>query len=267
MFQTVRFLPWAMIVLTVCACASSVPPSRLAQYVGPRATIEQATLPSLPPRSARAGLVLITDRTAPDAAPGLPDEAVNRLADTLQRDLNGALPLVIERVIPSESIGLPASSEQWRDIGKQQGLDYLMVLVASSTEQEYPLTIFLGWTTHSQPGLRRDNWSLLEAALVDLKTGETVLRAEGRGWATLDRPMAPGINQWYPVIWLRPQDPARRIWPPTYEGAPTTLRVVAMNQAATRLILTFQEAWIVKRERELQMAHEPSSETTARSFL
>ena len=25
--------------------------------------------------------------------------------------------------------------------------------------------------------------------------------------ATLDSPTAPGINQWYPVIYLRPQDP------------------------------------------------------------
>ncbi|MEK6526744.1 MAG: hypothetical protein AABZ22_07715, partial [Nitrospirota bacterium] len=66
--------------------------------------------------------------------------------------------------------------------------------VVSSTEQEYPLMVFLGWHSHSQPGLRRDNWSLIEVALVDVKSGRSLLRAEGRGWATLDRLMAPGIN-------------------------------------------------------------------------
>ena len=36
--------------------------------------------------------------------------------------------------------------------------------------------------------------------------------------ATLDRPTAPGISQWYPVIYLRPQEPERRLWPPNYGG-------------------------------------------------
>jgi hypothetical protein len=60
----------------------------------------------------------------------------------------------------------------------------------------------------------------------------------------LDRPTAPGINQWYPVIYLRPQDPERRIWPPTYEGAPNTLRVVSFDDAAKRMTLNLQKAWI-----------------------
>jgi hypothetical protein len=77
------------------------------------------------------------------------------------------------------------------------------------------------------------------------------MQAEGRGWATLDRAAAPGINQWYPVIWLRPQDPHRRIWPPTDSAAPVTLRVVAFDEAAKRLILNLQEAWIHQRQTEL----------------
>jgi hypothetical protein len=86
---------------------------------------------------------------------------------------------------------------------------------------------------------------------LDVESGQILLRAEGRAWATLDRPTAPGINQWYPVIYLRPQDPERRIWPPTYEGAPITLRVVSMTRAANRLALNFQQAWIDKRATEI----------------
>jgi hypothetical protein len=124
----------------------------------------------------------------------------------------------------------------------------LVVVVLSSTEQEYPVTLFLGWTTHAQPGFRRDNWSLLEFALLDLKNNVTLMQAEGRGWATLDRPSAPGISQWYPVIYLRPQDPERRIWPPTYEGAPNTLRVVSFDQAEKRLALKLQNSWVGQLE-------------------
>jgi hypothetical protein len=53
------------------------------------------------------------------------------------------------------------------------------------------------------------------------------------------------------VIYLRPQDPERRIWPPSYEDAPITLRVVSMTYAAKRLALNFQEAWIDKRQTEV----------------
>jgi hypothetical protein len=130
------------------------------------------------------------------------------------------------------------------ELGRQRGVDHLALVIVSSTEREYPVTLFLGWTAHAQPGLRRDNWSLLEFALLDLKQGKTLIRAEGRGWATLDWPTAPGINQWYPVIYLRPQDPERRIWPPTYEGAPNTLRVVSFDQAQKRLLLGLQESWL-----------------------
>ena len=69
--------------------------------------------------------------------------------------------------------------------------------------------------------------------------------------ATLDSPTAPGISQWYAVIYLRPQDPERRIWPPSYEGAPVTLRVVSMEQAAKRLAGNLQRAWVEQRELEL----------------
>ena len=105
------------------------------------------------------------------------------------------------------------------------------------------MTLLGGLTTHAQPGFRRDNWSLLEFALLDLKHNQILMQAEGRGWATLDRPSAPGINQWYPAVFLRPQD-ERRIWPPTYEGAPNTLRVVSFEQAAKRLLLQLQNSWL-----------------------
>lgn len=119
------------------------------------------------------------------------------------------------------------------------------------------MTLFLGLTTHAQPGFRRDNWSLLEFALLDLQHNQTLMRAEERGWATLDRPSAPGINQWYPAVYLRPQD-QRRIWPPTYEGAPNTLRVVSYEQAATRLVLKLRHYWLRVLESEA-MARKSSS--------
>ncbi len=230
--------------VVMAACASQVPPSRLGDYLALDKQSETESLLAIDQRPLVAGLVLISDTAAAKAAPNLPAEGMARLGEDLVQDIGHVLPVVIKEVIPVEGVNsLEGNRVRFSELAKQHGLDYLVVVVASSTEQEYPVTLFLGWTTHSQPGYRRDNWSLLEFVLLDVKRGQTLLHAEARGWATLDRPTAPGINQWYPVVYLRPQDPERRFWPPTYEGAPNTLRVVSFNQAAKRLMVKLENEW------------------------
>jgi hypothetical protein len=205
---------------------------------------------SLPPGPIHAGLLVVADTSRREAV-ALPDELLNRLAETLRQQLSDLTPIVLDKIIPAQGVRPEGDLNQFRELGKQYGVNYLVVVVASAVEQEYPITVFLGWVTHAQPGLRRDNWTLLETALLALNTGQVILRAEGSGFATLDRSTAPGINQWYPVIWLRPQDPDRRYFPPNYDSAPITLRGISMNEAAKRLVLYFQKAWTQKRQYEL----------------
>jgi hypothetical protein len=233
--------------LVLAACMADVPPSRITDYMG---TSGNGVAEPPPPQAIQAGLVVIPDASAPDASPVLPDEALQRMAESLSQEISQNLPIRISKIIAPEGLRPIAGGDpdQFAEFGRKHGVDYLVVVVASSTEQEYPMMVFLGWTAHQQPGLRRDNWSLLEAAVVDVKAAQSLTRAEGRGWATLDRPTAPGINQWYPVVWLRPMEPSRRYWPPTYEGAPNTLRVIAMQDASKRLILNLRKAWSEKRQ-------------------
>lgn len=254
----VRVISGLLGAVLVTACASAVPPSRLGDYVSAERQVSEEALTRIEQRPLKAGLVLVSDTAEAGAAPNLPDEAFVRLGETLKQDISRAIPVTITEVLPAESIRPQPNGDwaQFADLGRQRGLDYLVVVVLSSTEQEYPVTLFLGWTTHAQPGLRRDNWSLLEFALLDLKNNVPLLKAEGRGWATLDWPTAPGINQWYPVVYLRPQDPERRIWPPTYEGAPNTLRVVSFDQAEKRLALKLQNSYIGQLQ---AMAERPAS--------
>jgi hypothetical protein len=242
------------ILLALSACASSIPPNRIERYMGPGVAGAATVTEPLPEVPFRTGLVLVPDTTAPGAAPALPDEALSQMAEAMRDQLGKALRLHIEQTLPNDGIRPVNDEAQFIALGRRYGLDYLLVAVASSTEQEYPWTVFLGWTSASQPGLRRDNWSLAEAVLLDVKTGQVLLRAEGRGWATLDRPTAAGIDQWYPVIWKRPQEPNWRWWPPSYDSAPHTLRVIAMQEAVKRLVLNMQDAWIEKRRAELARA-------------
>ncbi len=254
----VRVISGLLGAVLVTACAARVPPSRLGDYVSAERQVSEEALTQIEQRPLRAGLVLVSDTAEAGAAPNLPDEAFVRLGETLKQDISRAIPVTMTEGLPAESIRPQPNGDwaQFADLGRQRGLDYLVVVVLSSTEQEYPVTLFLGWTTHAQPGLRRDNWSLLEFALLDLKNNVPLLKAEGRGWATLDWPTAPGINQWYPVVYLRPQDPERRIWPPTYEGAPNTLRVVSFDQAEKRLALKLQNSYIGQLQ---AMAERPAS--------
>ena len=235
----------------VVSCAFAIPPARMGDYVSSEHQAGDEALARIKQRPLQAGLVVVSDTAEPGAALNLPEEALVRLGESLQRDLGRAIPVAIKEMIPAGHIR-PQPHGDWAqlaELGQQRGLDYLAVVVVSSTEQEYPVTLFLGWTTHAQPGFRRDNWSLLEFALLDLKHNQTLMQAEGRGWATLDRPSAPGIDQWYPAVYLRPQE-ERRIWPPTYEGAPNTLRVVSCEQAAKRLVLKLQHSWLGVLESE-----------------
>lgn len=244
--QTSSSLVLLLPLLGPAACAAPQPPSQLTRYVGPQTAADE---PLPDQRPLRAGLVLVYDRSGPEAGADFPDQALVQMAEALRHELS-QYPLMIERVMPPAPDRIQPGSDprQWMTPGQRPGLDYLMVVVASATEQEYPLHLPVGGTTHVVPGLRRDNWSLAEAALLDARTGRALVTAEGRGWATLDRPTTPDINQWYPVIWKRPLDPNWRWWPPTYESAPYTLRVIAMREAVKRLVVNFQDAWLQKRD-------------------
>ena len=253
--ETLRACSLMMIVLVLVGCAAATPPSRLGQYVSVASTEGAAQrLPTS--RPVRAALVVLADRPAPESPAVIPEAAQDRLAGMLGELISQGFPLRIERVVNLGEVPV-GSTPDWTEMARQQGVEYLVLVVLSNTEQEYPVSLFLGWTTHRQPGFRRDNWSLAEAALVDGRTGEVLLTAEGRAMATLDSPTAPGINQWYPVIYLRPQDPERRIWPPTYEEAPLTLRVVSMEHAVKRLAGNLQRAWVERRDIELAAAAQP----------
>jgi hypothetical protein len=202
-------------------------------------------------RPLQTGLVVVSDTADLGAAPNLPDEALDRFGERLQRELSHTIPVAIAGIIPAGHIRPQPDGDwaQFAELGRQRGLSFLAVVIISSTEQEYPATFFRGWTSHAQPGFRRDNWSLLEFVLLDLNHNQILMQAEGRGWATLDRLTVPGTDQWYPAVYLRPQE-ERRIWPPTYEGAANTLRVVSFDQAAKRLLVKLKSSWLKVLEQE-----------------
>ena len=90
--------------LVVAACASTTPPSRLADYLGSQATsTPDGQLPTQ--RPVRTALIVITDTDSPQAAPALPEEARLRIANELKDHINRGYPVVIETISPSSERG------------------------------------------------------------------------------------------------------------------------------------------------------------------
>lgn len=176
--------PISLMLSTVflVSCASAIPPARIGDYIPSEHQAGDDAFARVDQRPLQAGLVVLSDMAEPGVVPNLPEEALARLRDSLQRDLDRAIPVAIKEVIPADHIRPQPHGDwaQFAELGQQRRLDYLVVVVVSSTEQEYPVTLFLGGTTHAQPGFRRDNWSLLEFALLDLKHNQTDLDAGRR---------------------------------------------------------------------------------------
>ena len=94
----------------------------------------------------QAGLVVVADTAELGAAPNLTEEALACLIESLQRDLGRAISVAIKEIIPAVHIKPQPHGDwaQFAELGRQRGLDYLAVVVVSSTEQEYPVMLFLG---------------------------------------------------------------------------------------------------------------------------
>ncbi|HSA61924.1 MAG TPA: hypothetical protein VLE03_06760 [Nitrospiraceae bacterium] len=232
---------------TLSACVSASPPSRIGDYVTKDDKIPPNAVIMMPEqRPIQAGLLVIADKADPGSAPGLPDEALVRFREELKEEFGQGLPFMIAQVIQADGIAPNRSGGEltrFRELGKKYDVEHLALVVVSSVEVEVPKQLDLGGATQGTPGLQRDNYALAEFALVDLKAGQTLMQAVGQGWATLLRPYVPGMSPRYPVVYIRPGD-RQRVWPPTWEGSPDTLRVVSFNLAGKALINRLNRVWL-----------------------
>src|SRR5688572_26422297 len=119
---------WSLLLVglsLLMGCAATTPPSRLGQYV-PAALATESIDHGLPAsRPVRAALVVLADRSASEAAPGIPEPAQNRLADTLRERINRGFPILIERVVNLGEVSTSAAPN-WTEVAGQQGVEYVV---------------------------------------------------------------------------------------------------------------------------------------------
>ncbi|MCA9472577.1 MAG: hypothetical protein MRJ96_02440 [Nitrospirales bacterium] len=243
-----RFLTLGVVLLALSGCSLQTVPERLPLYVGAE---NKALINSIPEEGIsgqeKIGLVVINDTTAPSAAPAFTPESLERLTHRLRAELNEQLPITIEKVIRSSELRPGQSSRQFVQLAEAENVDFFLLGLVSSVENEVPTQLSfqggqagLGGGLGRLLGFRVENYALVELALINGKTGNPVVHANGSAWSVLERLNVPIESNVYPVV--------RRdlTQPPIYpsdETAYETLRVVSADDAMKQALMHLRKAW------------------------
>ncbi len=234
-----------IVCLVFGGCGGGWPQARLDTFLGPQPENGRFAVAEWP--KVDAGLWVINDTGAPGSAPKLSETAFAALTEHVQQQLLHAVPIKV-RVVHSSDFGAsPPSFAAVLHWGQDQRVDYLVLAILSSTEIEVPERFpWRGSTLGAiarglQFGYRAENLALAELALVDVRTGHVVARAEGNAWASLDRLDPPIESNEYPVVRRNLEDPP--IYPEQEADAHDVMRAVAAGDAIDQAVLHVKEAW------------------------
>src|SRR5437667_4666613 len=194
-----------------------------------------STAPAGPPRKAPipAAVVLAipeTEAAKPTAlTPVMQKELVERVRTNL-RDTQLAISSIASPIVlPGDGKGA-LTPERLRQIGKETGLQHLLVLIPSSQSeqrvQEYPI-------------IETELFARMDAALVDLTAGRILLTAAGQEDYILAQSRDVARTLGYPRIYYRTQTTTGPFT--VVEGDPfAELGKIAFTAAADQLLLALQ---------------------------
>lgn len=226
-------------------CLHSAPP-RLEHYVGPPG--QTAMLASESGSQAiESALLVLNDFSAKGSAPPLSTAGLRFVTAQTRQRLEESLPVKGIKVIPSSSASQPGLLPL-QQIAQEQGVEYVLVAVFSGTEIETADQLPLGGQQEGGGALGKvsgystSNHALVELALIHAKTGRSVIRAEGRAYATLDGLSSGASSNVYPVI--RRSGRMARIFPPSdKDQAHDVLRSIAGDEALEQAVYHMKLDW------------------------
>lgn len=250
MNRTTSVLIGSLILASVLAGCTVKPAARMDTYLGPSNKADQAaSTEALKTLRGQidVGVLLINDTSAPDTAPALSDNAKRFLSDQVPKQLDGKVPLQVVKVLPSTNMTQNADPQHFAQLGRNEGVQYVLLAIFSSAESEVPLMLPLdgapeqgGGGRVGVSGFETDNFALAELALIETKTGRVLVRSEGRAWSKLNRLYVPVQSNAYPVIHR-----SLRIAPiyPPEKDAKDILRSIAGDEALEQAVMHLQEVW------------------------
>ena len=244
-------LMWIIVSLlsSLLGACGTDSPARMGAYLGaPDAKGTAAVQDSfqIPDGGIQAGLLIINDTTAPGSAPSLSPEAFSALSEGIRVQIMNAVPITFVKVLDNSGITPQGNPQDLLARARQEGLSYLMVAILSSNESEVPTYLPIngiiqgGGGPNTVPGYEAQNFSVFELALLDSKTGRSVIQANGRAYSTLYRLNVPTDSNVYPVV-VR-----ARLFNPIYpqgNNAHDTLRGIAGDDAIKQGVMHLRIMW------------------------
>ncbi len=243
-----QFMIVGLTVLVLSGCAMQSVPERLPVYFGvDKDVLSKSRMVTLPPEGVKAGLLVINDTTYPHSAPALSEESVKGFTHRLKAEISERFPITVVKVIDYPQFKYGQNSKQFVEVAQKEGLDYLLLGILSSSENEVPDQLSfqggrvgLGGGRGRLLGFRAENYALVELALVYGETGHPLVHANGSAWSVLERLNVPVESNVYPVVRRDLTQPP--IYPPE-DMAYETLRSVSAQDAMQQALMHFQEAW------------------------
>ena len=219
------FLPLA--VFLIAGCQAQVP--RLPAYIGQVEGLHdpQNSHPkSLPSAINQVGVLLLTDSSFPNAAPSLSSDMLAILENRLVKKMDEYFGLQVVPLHSQMPVQPTGEVTPFTRLATDQKLDFMLLAVLSSTEEESHVELGEERMMTRMPGVQIDNEALAELALLDADSGAVVLHAIGNGSSSMEQLVAP-LGEDYP----------------RKEDARDILRGNAAQQALDQALLALQRQW------------------------
>ncbi len=247
-------------------CSTGWPEPRLADYLGSTPSADRMPTAIAKEGDVRAGFVVINDTSAQGSAPQLSQESLESIKNYLQALLSKEISISLVRLNPpTQSSPSAAETASFLQMAKDQKLHYLVLAVVSSTEIEVPDRFPLGGSFNRGgmrgflTGYRTENFALAEIALMDVETGQALLKSDGQSWASLERLAVPLESNVYPVVRRNQEFPP--IYPTSEDNAHDVMRAVASSDAIDQAVMHLKESWKQARGEDIARGGIPMDHT------
>ena len=246
MNRRAKSLVLCVIGCLLSACAGTLPEPRLTAYVPPSAI--QPGLLSTRSTPLDVALVIMNDAAGKDSAPPLSDEELRPVPELFRTRLEHELPVKVLKEALVRAMPDRAGAISWKQIAEEQGVETILIAILSHVEKRSQDSLLLdgshegGGAMGTVLGTVTSDFALVELALLDTKANRVLVRAEGRGWATLEEIDSGLASNVYPAI--RKAGRTQRYFPPREDPAKrATLRWVAEEDALSQAVAHLREGW------------------------
>jgi len=185
------------------------------------------------------GLLVLNDTTEKNSPPPMTLESITALTKQLSYQIEAQFPIQVAQLVKTPPT-LSGHTLPFAQLGKEAGVNYLVIAILSSHEVESPQQLPLGGVIQGGAGRgwllgsETENFSLAEIAVVEVNNGQTLFQSSGQGYATLNRLYVPVESNVYPVIYGAQRQPP--IYPKE-EFQYDVLRSVSAHQAIDQAML------------------------------